>query len=376
VAAKIVRQANKVALLGSPTSAAALSAGTEGAPAALRAAGLADHLRSIGYDVVDLGDDPVRSYKTDEESPRARNLSGVLAAIESLKPRVEEAVKSGALPVILTGDSSMVLATVAGARRYFRHVSLIYIDRHADLQTPATTATGSLDGMVVSHLTGRGAAELVRFWGEPPLVRDPDLALFGTAEMEPAEEAALGRFPLRTYPSAYLQRKGAVAAAEEAVERIHAGAREFILHFDVGVIAGFAATDRSGTGGLTLEQVRESLEVLARQKSLAAVVVAAYNPAKDPDGSGAKQIVALLEGVFKVRFEHLKSTEAPAEAAAKPSAAGSAVEPARQAAAPLADSSSAGIAPGESWSSDSLEEESPESADEGSESADTAGETH
>ncbi|MGC2002791.1 MAG: arginase family protein, partial [Candidatus Acidiferrales bacterium] len=172
MAVKIVRQANKIALLGAPTSAAAMSAGHEGAPAALRAAGLAERLREIGYDVTDFGDDPVQLFKPDEESPRARNLSRVIASLEALKPRVEMAVKSSALPLILSGDCSVALATVAGARRYFRKVSMIYMDADADLNTPATTPSGCVDGMVVSHLTGRGAAEMVRFWGEPPLVRE------------------------------------------------------------------------------------------------------------------------------------------------------------------------------------------------------------
>src|SRR5208283_640879 len=126
-------------------------------------------------------------------------LSGVIAALDALKPRVEHAVKLGTLPLILGGDCSIALATVAGARRYFRNVSLIYMDRDADLNTPATTHSGCLDGMVVSHLTGRGAAELVRFWGEPPLVREPDLALFGVDRLEPAEEEVLSRSPLRRY---------------------------------------------------------------------------------------------------------------------------------------------------------------------------------
>ncbi len=363
MAAKIVRQANKIALLGSPTSAAALSAGHEGAPAALRAAGLVDRLRSIGYEVVDLGDDPPRLYQPDEESPRARNLAGVLGAIETLKPRVEEAVKSGALPLILTGDCSMALATVAGARRYFRHVSLIYMDRDADLNTPATTPSGSLDGMVVSHLTGRGAAELVRFWGEPPLVREPDLALFGTARIEPAEEGALRHSPLRSYPASEIQRKGAAAAAEEAVERVHANAREFILHFDVDVIAGFSATNYPGSDGLRREEVREALEVFAKQKSLAAIDVAAYNPAKDPDGSGAKLIIDLLEGVLKTRLEFLQSAEAPADPAA--SAGGKTAEAVTHAVsavtpkpAPPEESAAAAVASGEAWSSDALEEPS------------------
>ena len=152
MAVKIVRQPNKIALLGAPTSAAAMSAGHEGAPAALRAAGLIDRLRSIGYEVTDLGDDPPQLYKPDEESPRARNLPGVIAALEALKPRVEQAVKSGALPLILSGDCSIALATIAGARRYFRNVSMIYMDRDADLNTPATTPSGCVDGMVVSRI--------------------------------------------------------------------------------------------------------------------------------------------------------------------------------------------------------------------------------
>ena len=117
MAVKIVRQTNKIALLGAPTSAAAMSAGHEGAPTALRAAGLAERLKTIGYAVADLGDDPVQLYKPDEESPRARNLTRVLASLESLKPRVEQAVKSAALPLILAGDCTVALATVAGVRR-------------------------------------------------------------------------------------------------------------------------------------------------------------------------------------------------------------------------------------------------------------------
>ena len=82
MAVKIVRQPNKIALLGSPTSAAAMSLGHEGAPAALRAAGLVDRLQSIGYEITDLGDDPPQVFKPDDESPRARNISGVLASLE------------------------------------------------------------------------------------------------------------------------------------------------------------------------------------------------------------------------------------------------------------------------------------------------------
>jgi arginase len=390
VAVKIVRQPDTIIVLGSPTSAAAMSAGHEGAPAALRSAGLLDRLRSIGYQVEDYGDDPVQLSKPDEESPRARNISSVLASLNALKPRVELAVKAAALPLILSGDCSVALATIAAARRYFRNVGLIYMDRDADLNTPATTPSGSLDGMVISHVTGRGAAELVRFWSEPPLVRDPDVALFGVSRLDPAEQELLGRSTLRRYLAADVKRLGAEAAARTAVERIHGDKNEFVLHIDVDVIAGFDATNYPADNGLSLDEVRSALEVFATQAHLAAIEVTAYNPAKDPDGSGAKQVIDLLADVLAKRLEALKpetsATEAPP---AQPPKASEDAEPAKAMTPPAAESGSgiataAPVAPGEAWTSDansdadedetSAEPKSP-SEDDGENSAENSEET-
>jgi arginase len=355
VAVKIVRQPNKIALLGSPTSAAAMSAGHEGAPAALRAAGLVDRLRSVGYDVADFGDDPPQVFKPDDESPRARNISGVLASLESLKPRVEQAVKSAALPLILAGDCSVVLATVAGLRRYFHHVSLIYMDRDADLNTPATTSSGCLDGMVISHVTGRGAAELVRFWGEPPLVRDPDVALFGVDRIDPAEEQVLRSSPVRRYLADDVKRMGAAAAAQVAVERVHGKGYECILHFDVDVIADFQATNDPGTGGLSLDQVREALEVFAKQKHLAAIEVAGYNPLKDPDGKGAALVIDLLADALGKRLGALQTSVSESEVATVPAATTASPGPSSDATAqPQGEPEPPPITPGEAWSSEDV----------------------
>ena len=371
MAVKIVRQPNKIALLGSPTSAAAMSSGHEGAPAALRAAGLVGRLQSIGYEITDFGDDPPQVFKPDNDSPRARNISGVLASLENLKPRVELAVKSTALPLILTGDCSAVLATVAGLRRYFRHVSLIYMDRDADLNTPATTPSGCLDGMVISHMTGRGAAELVRFWGEPPLVRDPDIALFGVDRIDPAEDEVLRSSPLRRYLADEVKRMGPAAAAQAAFERIHGKGYECVLHFDVDVIADFQATDYPGAGGLSLGDVREALEVFACQEHLAAIEVAAYNPLKDPDGSGAALIVDLLAGILGKRLEALQAKAPEDQPAISVSAEAVRLTPGQSEeksspnkpseAAPQtgAESAPPSVAPGEAWSSDDAEAAAP-----------------
>ena len=178
MAVKIVRQVKSVALLGAPTSAASLNPGNERAPGALRAAGLVARLTEAGFSVTDYGDCATRISQPDDEHPRARGASQVLTTLEELRPKVEVAVKTGALPIVLGGDDSIVLATIAGVRRYYRDVSLIYVDRDAGLNEPATTPSGCIDGMVISHVVGRGAPELVRFWGEPPLIREPDVAIF------------------------------------------------------------------------------------------------------------------------------------------------------------------------------------------------------
>ena len=361
MAVKIVRQPNKIAVLGAPTSAAATSPGSEKAPSALRSAGLISQLQSIGYEVADLGDDPVQLYSSDDENPRARNVVRVLAAINALKPRVEQAVKSGALPLILSGDASVALATVAGLRRYFRHVSLIYVDRDAGLHTPATTHTGSVDGMVASHAAGRGAAELVRFWGEPPLVREPDLAIFGTERIDPAEEEWLRRSPIHRYFATDVRRMGPAVAAQVAVDQIHGRGSEYVLHFDMDVVADFAAANSPGSSGLTLDEVREALATFISQPHLAAVEIVGLNPDKDPDGSCAALIVNLLVDVFAKRLSSMRAGE-PAGPVAVTAEASHPVEVAQTSATTEAaleekadgDPDASSVRPGEAWSSEGV----------------------
>jgi arginase len=331
LAVKIVRQVKSIALLGAPTSAAGLAGGQEGAPAALRSAGLPDRLTNAGFQVTDYGDCAPRVYKTDDEHPRARNVSEVLKIIEELRPKVEVAVKSGALPVILSGDDSVVLAAIAGARRYYRHVSLISMDRDAGLNVPATTPSGCLDGMVISHVIGRGAPELVRFWGEPPLVREPDVAIFGIDRVDEPEQRSL-RSPLHSYLAVDVKKRGLAGAAEQTLEIVHGSRHEFVLLLDLDVIASedFGATNFPGSGGLNLEEAQQALTVFARQPNLAAFVVAGYNPARDADGKAAKVAIDLLTTVLAARLQAPAETaegatavasapaEAPADSAANP----------------------------------------------------------
>ncbi len=339
MAVKIVRQPKKIALIGAPSSAAAFLAGSEKAPAALRATGLVERLQALGYEVVDHGDCAPRLFADDEEHRRARNLTEIVAGLNDLKLRAETAVKSGALVLVLGGDCAQVIGLLAGSRRYYKHINLLWFDRDADLNTPATTPSGRIDGMVVAHIIGKGAPELVRFFGESALVREPDVLLFGLQRVDPPEQEFLTRSPMRHVYAADIQLKGAAKSADEALAHLHADGREFVLHIDTDVIApeDFSAVNVPDTsGGLRLDEVRAALQHIVRHKNLLGFDVAQYNPDKDPDGSAARKLVDLIVDALAARLE---SSDVPASGvAASPSAAAAEAAPEQPHSAPAAES--------------------------------------
>ena len=312
MAVKIVRQPNKIAIIGAPSSAAAFLPGSEKAPAALRAAGLVERLQSIGCEISDLGDCAPRLFADDDEHKRSRNIPEIVASLNELKPRVELALKSGALLLVLGGDCTQIIAMLAGARRYYKHVSLLWFDRDADLNTPASTPSGRLDGMGLAAIIGKGSPELVRFWGEPPLVREPDTLIYGLVRVDPPEQEFLTRSPMRHVYAVDIQNKGTQKAAQDALGQLHADAREFMLHLDLDVMAQeeFPAVNVPDSGGLSFGEVQSSLNEFVKKKNLLGLDIAQYNPDKDADGSGARKLVDMLAEALSARLAVLAAPPA------------------------------------------------------------------
>ena len=160
-------------------------------------------------------------------------------------------MKSGALPLILGGDCSITLATVAGARRYFRPYQRdLHGSRRAICRRPRRPLRECVDGMVVSHLVGRGASELVRFWPEPPLVLRARRGAFRRrrASIPPSRRCWIAVLRCAAIWRKMCARKSAAkAASEAAIERTRgAGGKVFVLHLDVDVIAGFRRDEPAG----------------------------------------------------------------------------------------------------------------------------------
>src|SRR4051812_25786987 len=167
-------------LIGVPSSMGAFAPGQEKGPAALREAGLVERLSGLG--VADRGDSALRRWHPDRENRRAQNLAAVVEVARETAGRVREAREDGFLPLVVGGDCTVELGTIAGLLSGSPGVrpGLIYFDLHPDLNVPSSVGEGALDWMGVAHMLGlEGAAEsLSRIGPRFPLLDDEDLFLF------------------------------------------------------------------------------------------------------------------------------------------------------------------------------------------------------
>ena len=141
-------------IIGAPTSAGAYAPDQEKAPQAWRAAGLLELLEARGIRVRDRGDVPAFRWRIDPDSPRAMNPDAVAGVASAVAERVAESLSAVAAVLVLGGDCSIEVGTVAGATRGPENVGLVYIDYDTDLNTPASVEDGALDWMGVAHILG------------------------------------------------------------------------------------------------------------------------------------------------------------------------------------------------------------------------------
>lgn len=362
MAAKLIRQPDQLVLVGVPTSAAAAAAGVERGPAAFRAAGILERLQETGYQVTDPGDLPETLFQEDPESPRARNLKNVLAMLDVLRVRIEQSARAHAFPVVLGGDATIALALVAGLRRQAASLALVHFGRCADLHTPMRTEDGLVEPMTVSHLVGQGAPEMVRFWKDPPLVRQPDIVLFGLGETDEIDRERLGRVAVRRLPLEKIRSQGAQAAAETALDRLRAASRDFVVHLGLDVFSPeeVPGCPRGVAGGLSLAEVTEALNCLAARPSFAGLSVSGYDSALDPEGRGAKAVVDVVVGALAARYAALTRPETEEPEAAPAEAAEATAEPEKEQKPPEAEATPA--APPETEKEKEPAAEAPEAA--------------
>jgi arginase len=295
-----------IALIGAPTSAGAFAPGQEDAPAALRAAGLVEALRADGRAVDDRGDTPLFRWRVDHDEPRAMNAGAVVETVRAVAARVHDAVRAGELPLVLGGDCTVGVGTMAGAVAADADPRLVSLDLHPDLNTPDSVPDGALDWMGVAHMLDVDGADdrLAAAGPRRPLLRDDDLVLLGAGpeQCTATERERIAERDLRPIGVGAL-RSDPGAAARAALERATAGGRRFLVHFDVDTIdfSDVPLSENTGRGiGVGFDAALAALDVLLEHDALLGLTVTELNPHHGaPDGSDVARLALALAGTLR-----------------------------------------------------------------------------
>ena len=290
-----------IGLIGVPTSAGAFAPGQEQAPAALRSAGLVDSLRASGAEVHDHGDCELWRWRPDRDNRRAQNLGNVVDIVRDTACRVGKAIDRDEVTLVLGGDCTVGIGSVAGHVATGERVGLIYFDTHADLNVPESVREGALDWMGVAHMIGAQGAcrELANAGSRVPLLESDQIVLlaWGPEQATAFERDVIARREIATVPVAEVAEDPEVAVAR-ARGMLEDRCDRLLVHFDVDVIdfTDMPLSENWGRNeGLSFDVAQRTFAELAVSPLLAGVTVTELNP--DHSERGARGIERFATGV-------------------------------------------------------------------------------
>jgi arginase len=273
-----------------PTSAGAFAPGQERAPEALRGVGLVELLTDGRAEVTDHGDRELWRWRPDRENPRAQNAPQVAEFVRDTARRVSEAADAGQLTLVLGGDCTVGIGTVAGHVAAGGRLGLVYFDLHADLNVPASVPEGALDWMGMAHMLSEpGAVDgIVTAGPRAPLLTAEQVLLFGWGpdQATPFEREVIERRGIRTIPDDEVAADPA-AAANRAID-LMSGFDRLLVHFDVDVIdfTDVPLSENVGRNtGLAYNAAISALHRLLADPRLVGLTITELNPSHAEEGA-------------------------------------------------------------------------------------------
>jgi arginase len=296
----------EVALIGVPLDLGAGRRGVDMGPSAIRYAGLEQHLHdSLGLTTVDLGnvDTPV-AESTEFGDDRARFLSQILEICDRVAGLVAAARRDGRMPVVLGGDHSAALGSLVGmAGAAEGPGGVIWIDAHGDLNTPQTSPTGNVHGMVLAAALGLGGAAFARPGWRIPAIESGKLALVGVRSLDQGERELLKRLDAKVFTMSEVDRIGVEPCMREALAHA-SGARFLHVSLDLDVVDPDVAPG-VGTpvrGGFSYREAHLAMEIVAEWGSVDSFDVVEVNPILDRENATGKLAVELIASALGARI--------------------------------------------------------------------------
>jgi arginase len=298
-----------IAIIGAPMDLGAGRRGVDMGPSALRLANLNEKLGSLGYEVEDLGNVIVDQPETTPVGPtNARYLPQIAHTCTRLAEMVEKAAEDGRVPLVLGGDHSVAIGTVTGMSRHFRKqgskLGLIWIDAHADMNTPQSSPSGNVHGMPLACIIGIGPNELTQLGGYAPKVDPGSVAIVGLRSIDDIERLNVRGAGVHPFTMRDIDERGLRSVIQEAIEHASRGTAAFHLSFDMDVVDP-AEAPGVGTpvrGGITYREAHLAMEILCDSGLMASMEVVEVNPVIDEVNRTALLAVELIMSALGKRI--------------------------------------------------------------------------
>lgn len=275
--------------------------GVDMGPSAIRIAGLVNALEEMGVRVREMGAVTAEGPETiPEGGSRTRYLTEITGVCRRAHERVTATLEEGCLPLILGGDHALSMGTVAAVADYRRAqgqgIGLIWVDAHTDMNTPETTPSGNIHGMVLSVLTGQGPQSLLEIGVAIPAVAPENVTVLGARDIDPPEKERVRETGIRVITMSEIDERGIGPCMDEALTRASDRTAGYHLSFDLDGIDPLEAPG-VGTpvaGGLTYREAHLICEKAARSGNLLSFEMVELNPVLDMGNRTALLAVELV----------------------------------------------------------------------------------
>lgn len=289
--------ARLVEIIGVPVDAGASRRGARLGPQAIRAVGLVERIGALGYRVRDTGDVAVLA---DDQTPlgpgKPHSFEMLHATALALADSVERSLGSGAFPIIVGGDHSLAIGALAGCARAKGPQGLIWIDAHADANTPATSPTGNLHGMPVGAALGDMRELFDAKLFPTPSIDAARTVFVALRDLDPGEKRQIRERGMTAFTMSDIDRIGMAKVMERAVEIAGRGPASIHVSFDIDAIDP-AAAPGTGTpvqGGLTYREGHLAMEIVAESGTAHSLEVVEVNPVIDDGVKTARVAMELV----------------------------------------------------------------------------------
>ncbi len=296
----------RIRVIGVPLDLGASRRGVDMGPSAVRVAGLEARLETLGHQVTDGGNIRVEIAETQASgNENAHYLKQIAETCTRTAEAVVKTLEEGMTPLVLGGDHSLAAGSIAGVAEFYRRreekIGVIWLDAHADINTPETSPSGNVHGMPLAALLGMGAERLTKIFGYAPKIAAENTVLVGVRDIDAAERENIRRAGVAAvYTMRDIDERGLRTVMEEALRLAGRGTAGYHVSLDMDWID---PEDAPGVGtpvrgGATYREAHLAMEIIADHGRLLSFEIVEVNPVIDEHNRTADLAVELACSIF------------------------------------------------------------------------------